>query len=923
VTVQEMLSRLERVSKTHTGWMARCPAHEDAKPSLSIGATDEGRILLRCFAGCELGAIVEALRIEVRDLFAEPVAPSTLAAAGSVVPAAQLPAVATWLREARALPDAEVTRLFADSTRTGVAVVFRYTDTAGGLLYDKFRPLGDRKVFWRTPRGRPSVLYGLADLPKDEVGRVIVVEGELDLHALRAIGINAVVSVPDGAGSRLTPELLEPLSGYKRILIATDADDPGEELAQRLRKELGAKRCRRVVFRDGDALFKDANDALKAGWTRARFDAVLGAPGQSAPAARPSARAAGAETVLVESEGDGEDTGPYRLIDGQICRVRHDREGNELAQALANFDARIFEEVAYDDGAEVVRAFKLRGRLASGAALTDARVTAAEFGGMSWVASAWGARALVSAGAGARDHLRAAIQVLSQPNEKLVFRHTGWRRHEGRWVYLFQGGGVGADSLTVELDPPLDRFILPPVVENLREAVGLSLRLLDAAPHSVSIPLLAATYMAPLAFINSPDFALWMVGPTGSLKSELAALSQRHFGTFDRKTLPGSWTSTENALEARLFTVKDAIAVIDDYAPNADSRAQQELEKRAQRIIRGIGNRASRGRLRADLSQQPDRPPRGMVICTGEDLPTGHSIQARLVIVEVDRERLNLEVVTELQASGDRLAHAMRGYIEWLQPAIPQLQKEMPARLGRLRGELYQIGSHLRQADALAQLRGAFELLLEFAEYVGAIDDARAAELRATARHTLRGIGEAQGSVLRDLEPAERFMSVLGTLLEQRRVRLVRRGTSPRADDVETVGWFDDDFAYLLPEAARRRVATFLRESGEAWAHSAHALHKALVRKGFVLPGPDARPEMQVRVGDGKRRVLRVRLTALRGAHVPDSVPAASPNSAETGDGVESLDLMEDPGDSDSESRPSPASPRSQGTYPRADRSRD
>src|SRR6185369_13627748 len=305
---------------------------------------------------------------------------------------------------------------------------------------------------------------------------------------------------------------------------------------------------------------------------------------------------------------------------------------------------------------------------------------------------------------------------------------------------------------------------------NLRDAVRLSLRLLDVAPPSVSIPLLASTYAAPLAFITSPDFALWMVGPTGSLKSELAALAQRHFGTFDRKTLPGSWTSTENALEARLFTVKDAVAVIDDYAPNADSRAQQELEKRAQRIIRGIGNRASRARLRADLSQQPDRPPRGLVVCTGEDLPTGHSIQARLVIVEVDRERLNLDVISELQASGTRLTHAMRGYIEWLQPVIPALRKQLPVRLGRLRGELHQIGSHLRQADALAQLRGAFELLLEFAEHVGAIDAGRAAELRGTARQTLRGIGEAQGSVLRDLEPAERFMSVLGTLLEQRRV---------------------------------------------------------------------------------------------------------------------------------------------------------
>lgn len=906
MTAQQILVRLERVSKTSSGWMARCPAHEDARPSLSIAAAEDGRVLLRCHAGCDLPAILGALRIEVRDLFPEPAA-TVAARTGEPVPAPQAPAVAAWLRETRALPDSEIARVFGASTRTGTAVVFRYRDSSGAFLYDKFRPLGDKKVFWRMPRGRPSALYGLADLPKGDRSRVIIVEGELDLHALRAIGIEAVVSVPDGAGSRLTADLLAPLAEYRHVLIASDADDPGEELARRLRQELGPRRCRRVVFRDGDGLFKDANDALKTGWTRERFETAIGStPGEAA-------RDVG-ETVMVA--GDDEADGPYRLIDGQICRLRHDREGNEVVQVLANFDARIFEEVAYDDGAEVVRAFKMRGKLASGTALADARVTASEFNGMTWVTSAWGARALVSAGAGARDHLRAAIQVLSEPAERHVFRHTGWRFHEGRWVYLFQGGGVGVDSLTVELDPPLDRFILPSETEHLREAVRLSLRLLDAAPPSVSIPLLAATYAAPLSFITSPDFALWMVGPTGSLKSELAALAQRHFGTFDRKTLPGSWTSTENALEARLFTVKDAVAVIDDYAPNADSRAQQELEKRAQRIIRGIGNRASRGRLRADLTQQPDRPPRGLVICTGEDLPTGHSIQARLVIVEIDRERLNLDVVSELQASGTRLSHAMRGYIEWLQPAIPHLHKEMPDRLGRLRSELYQIGSHLRQADALAHLRGAFDLLLEFAEHVGALDAARADELRATARQTLWRIGEAQGNVLRDLEPVERFVTVLGTLLEQRRIRLVEKGTSPRADDVEAIGWFDQEFAYLLPEAARRRVATFVRESGESWGYSAHALHKALVRKGIVVPGPDGRPEMQVRVGDGKRRVLRLRLAALRGGPVPGRVPGVSPVSGETGDSGEPPNQPEDPGDTEVMSPVSPVSPVSEGRYP-------
>ncbi len=42
-------------------WVARCPAHDDQSPSLSIGTGANGRILLNCFVGCSFGAIVAAL----------------------------------------------------------------------------------------------------------------------------------------------------------------------------------------------------------------------------------------------------------------------------------------------------------------------------------------------------------------------------------------------------------------------------------------------------------------------------------------------------------------------------------------------------------------------------------------------------------------------------------------------------------------------------------------------------------------------------------------------------------------------------------------------------------------------------------------------------------------------------------------------
>ena len=48
--------------KAGGGWIARCPAHDDRKPSLSICDADDGRVLVYCFAGCDQSAVIEALR---------------------------------------------------------------------------------------------------------------------------------------------------------------------------------------------------------------------------------------------------------------------------------------------------------------------------------------------------------------------------------------------------------------------------------------------------------------------------------------------------------------------------------------------------------------------------------------------------------------------------------------------------------------------------------------------------------------------------------------------------------------------------------------------------------------------------------------------------------------------------------------------
>ena len=70
---QALLDRLSGVRQRGTGqWSAICPAHDDRSPSLSVKELPDGRILIYCFAGCDINAITSALGIDLSDLYPKP-----------------------------------------------------------------------------------------------------------------------------------------------------------------------------------------------------------------------------------------------------------------------------------------------------------------------------------------------------------------------------------------------------------------------------------------------------------------------------------------------------------------------------------------------------------------------------------------------------------------------------------------------------------------------------------------------------------------------------------------------------------------------------------------------------------------------------------------------------------------------------------
>lgn len=107
----------------------------------------------------------------------------------------------------------------------------------------------------------------------------------------------------------------------------------------------------------------------------------------------------------------------------------------------------------------------------------------------------------------------------------------------------------------------------------------------------------------------------------------------------------------------------------------------------------------------------------------------------------------------------------------------------------------------------------------------------------------------------------------------------------PSGGETEMIGWRKGDTALVIPEAAYRRVAMFVREAGDHWAPSLRELHKELVTRGYARSTADGRDAGQWRVGPErkKRRGWLMPLTVFGIGPGPHSASGGPQSAGELG----------------------------------------
>lgn len=242
-----VLSHLKAVEPKRDGsFMARCPAHDDGRPSLHVSMGRDGRVVLNCFAKCPTESIVASAGLSMQDLFPQ---------------------------------SSKSTKVRTDDApykRSGGVMVksYDYTDENGRLLYQvcRYEPKDfrqrrpDGKGNWiDSIKGVTPVLYNLPRVIEAvaEERTVYLVEGEKDADTLNELGYVATTWAM--GSSAWKDEYAKWLRGAS-VTALPDNDEPGRAVMQQAAAAITNLRGRvKVVHLPRQAEKADVTDWLDAG----------------------------------------------------------------------------------------------------------------------------------------------------------------------------------------------------------------------------------------------------------------------------------------------------------------------------------------------------------------------------------------------------------------------------------------------------------------------------------------------------------------------------------------------------------------------------------------------------------------------------------------------------------------------------------
>lgn len=866
-------------------YTAKCPAHDDKQASLCLRTGEKG-IVFKCQAGCSFDAICTALGVEKKDLFfndgssASKSSAIGSSAAGSSKRAAGKKTVTSEMKIHEARQFSSYDAAYGYLGR--IERIYPYVDADGKLLFEvaRIRAADGKKTFRQhrpvnaskgaipficnvPPEIRSSALYRLPEVLAAirEKQPVYIVEGEKDVDTICSLGYCGTTNA--GGAGKWTQGHSKWFSGADVVIIPDEDPESngraglkhGQSVADSILGIANSVKLIRLTDvypylpEKGD--ISDLVDLVGSEQAKAYLEQLVSNtvplqqdPYEQAVAAYNSTF--GMPDICIK---DG-------CITQRIVKKTVDTMGERTDvsfKTLATFIAIVFREITKDDGVQSTVWEEIGGWDQHKQPLPVRTITRAQLLKMDELICGWPASAILAAGREAKDKVRYAIEMANArlAKKETVYSHTGWRKINGEWCYLYQSGSIGGESISVDLGDSLRLYSLDDYPEDMQlsDAALASMNLSNIIAQRVAVPLLGMTYLAPLMEFQKqkacePAFALFLHGGTGTRKSTALALFLSHFGKFTSRNLPASFNDTANYVRKKAFALKDFLFVVDDYHPSSNMQDKRLMERTAQSLSRAFGDHAERGRLNSDSTIQASEPPRALAMFSGEDIPDiGESGVSRYYLVSVDPD--DIPASRELTEAQNQ-AHcgvfrlAMRGYIQWLAQQAETLPATLEEMFLQYRTKAHEQfagkGIHGRSIEAVAQIMIGLTMMNRYFASLGIYDSALAEDVTENLWPTVIENTEEQLERTRAEKPSIMFLNAIREMIASKMITLVdiTPGHAPESVGQNMVGWYDADNYYFMPETVMGCISKFYSNQGRSFPVNLRTLFKQMKEEGYL-----------------------------------------------------------------------------------------
>ena len=373
-------------------------------------------------------------------------------------------------------------------------------------------------------------------------------------------------------------------------------------------------------------------------------------------------------------------------------------------------------------------------------------------------------------------------------------------------------------------------------------------KMLDVAPHSLTIPLLAIALLS-LVHSKMEDGGIFFKGvccieaPTQSFKTTLASL---FFDLTSGREADVNFEATTAAIVRTIGNCRDSTVIVDDFKPGATKTENNELLRKLSTVIRMCSDDSGGIQKAGTQNSTFSNTAHGLVVVTAEHIQLQvQSTLARLLILQMNRKDVDMGKLTHVQEHHQLYRKFIQDFVRYIAAQgadrfCKRLAQGFLQERNTLRKELAEdMPVDNRTSDMCTWLWVTFGEFLNYVQHVGSITQEQFEDYTKESRNVFLSIMEQQAERVADLAPIRQFFRGLQVLIDSKESRLgelqARNNRYAVADSREAIGFTKRGYVYLKNGVALQAVSSYYRRFGREFMVSESVLRKALADNGYII----------------------------------------------------------------------------------------